>query len=136
MKTNPLSKNRWMCPFTRPFLPFLGYTTCMPLFSRISPDPHPPHLPRPLFLMGNIKLDGIAKLNKKFQSVLDHVISHFEGTYYLIKSYKIQHPILLILLIVVVLHQLSHQQKIPFSITFYIYYLIIWKRFLSWIFHF
>ena len=72
--------------------------------------------------MGNIKLDGIAKLNKKYQSVLDHVISHFEGTSYLIKSYKIQLPILFI---VIVLHQLSHQQKIPFSITFDIYYLII-----------
>ena len=30
-----------MCPFTRSFLPFLGYTTCMPLFSRISPAPSP-----------------------------------------------------------------------------------------------
>ena len=30
-------KNPQPCPFTGPFLPFLGYTARMPLFSRISP---------------------------------------------------------------------------------------------------
>ena len=69
-----------------------------------------------LFLRNNIKLDGIAKLNKKYLSVLDHDISSFEVISYLIKSYKIQLPVPLI---VVILHQLSHQQ-ISFSTTFYL----------------
>ena len=30
-------KNPYLCPLTRLSYPFFGYTTCMPLFSRISP---------------------------------------------------------------------------------------------------
>ena len=70
-----------MCPFTRPFLPFLGYTTCMPLFSRISPAPSP-------VLNGQYQAGWNSKIKQKIP--ICSRSCHFTFRRYLLSYKKLQ----------------------------------------------